>query len=410
MPAPLLFLPGNGSLDGRDRSGVITASASGALRYATGQNGQQAFFIEEGTTNYFTNPVLNSASTGWQAFASVDLAMTSGRVSTQTDMSPFVWEVVCTDAVGAAGSSVINFINVTTGALTGSITPSSVVKANRAISVSLITRMKYTDLSQEDTIVIAALPTTATRITFPTATINAGKTLATVFAMVSVYQPNLQVGDTIWQTKAQIENKAYATSYCDGSLGTGYAWTGTAHASTSTRAASGVTIPTANHLNKDQGELWVRVSYGPADTDTAARYAVYHTSFGVNRLYVQRIVSSKKLSIGFGSSENVLPESGTTSDGAIVSQAISWQGANVTHLKDGGIVSSTSTLALATLDPTLFIGATSATSSNINGTIQDLLIFDRPLTTGERSKLANTPVWSWGILDDGPIPGLLLPV
>ena len=36
---------------------------------------------------------------------------------------------------------------------------------------------------------------------------------------------------------AQCEAKAYPTPYCDGSLGTGHAWTGTAHASTSTRTA-----------------------------------------------------------------------------------------------------------------------------------------------------------------------------
>lgn len=41
---------------------------------------------------------------------------------------------------------------------------------------------------------------------------------------------------------AQLEAGSVATSYADGSLGTGFAWTGTAHASTSTRAA-GTPIP-----------------------------------------------------------------------------------------------------------------------------------------------------------------------
>lgn len=47
------------------------------------------------------------------------------------------------------------------------------------------------------------------------------------------YSPAGQRYDAI-----QLEQKAYVTPYCDGSLGGGDAWTGTAHASTSTRAGT----------------------------------------------------------------------------------------------------------------------------------------------------------------------------
>ena len=38
----------------------------------------------------------------------------------------------------------------------------------------------------------------------------------------------------------QVENKSYATPYADGSLGNGHSWSGTAHASTSSRTQAGL--------------------------------------------------------------------------------------------------------------------------------------------------------------------------
>jgi hypothetical protein len=45
-------------------------------------------------------------------------------------------------------------------------------------------------------------------------------------------------GHTWYVDAIQLEKKSYATSYCDGARGTGYTWTGTAHASSSNRAVS----------------------------------------------------------------------------------------------------------------------------------------------------------------------------
>lgn len=43
-------------------------------------------------------------------------------------------------------------------------------------------------------------------------------------------------GGDFWIDAVQLEQKSYATPYCDGSLGTGHTWSGTPHASSSTRA------------------------------------------------------------------------------------------------------------------------------------------------------------------------------
>ncbi len=67
-----------------------------------------------------------------------------------------------------------------------------------------------------------------------TKTTNGSDTTLTLKAYVGWDNTNAQ---TFYIDAVQIEAKAYPTSYCDGSMGTGYAWTGTVHASTSTRTA-----------------------------------------------------------------------------------------------------------------------------------------------------------------------------
>lgn len=85
---------------------------------------------------------------------------------------------------------------------------------------------------------------------------------------IRLYAPN---GTAYWDA-VQCEAKTYMTPYCDGSLGgyssagvpdgTGHAWTGTAHASTSTRAAALLTYPTAGNISASVWTImaWVRVS------------------------------------------------------------------------------------------------------------------------------------------------------
>jgi hypothetical protein len=60
----------------------------------------------------------------------------------------------------------------------------------------------------------------------------------------------------------QVEKKAYATPYADGSLGAGHSWTGTAHASASTRAAARLSY--ALDLPTVEGTIagWFRASAG----------------------------------------------------------------------------------------------------------------------------------------------------
>jgi len=83
------------------------------------------------------------------------------------------------------------------------------------------------------------------------------------------------IGDQMRVSMCQVENKAYATPYCDGSLGTGFTWTGTPHASTSTRVATYNKIQSAGVVADFDGHegtvfSWSKVANG-AWTDAQHR-------------------------------------------------------------------------------------------------------------------------------------------
>jgi len=72
-------------------------------------------------------------------------------------------------------------------------------------------------------------------------------------------------GRSIYLAALQWEAHAFTTEYCDGSLGDGYSWSGTAHSSTSQRAAGLATVEGAP-LDPVRGALacWVRPGWAAA--------------------------------------------------------------------------------------------------------------------------------------------------
>ncbi len=65
-------------------------------------------------------------------------------------------------------------------------------------------------------------------------------------------------GKTIYVDGVQLEEKAYATTYTDGTMGTGYAWTGTANDSTSTRQAETLTYSATLSASQGTISLWYK--------------------------------------------------------------------------------------------------------------------------------------------------------
>lgn len=110
------------------------------------------------------------------------------------------------------------------------------VRASAAKTLLLRIRWGNTGgLVSESTLTISATTTWQRFITTGVAP------ATTEFAGIKVLNNNTDQGAfSFWVDGVQLEKNPVATSYIDGDQGTGFAWTGTAHASTSTRAADTV--------------------------------------------------------------------------------------------------------------------------------------------------------------------------
>jgi len=92
------------------------------------------------------------------------------------------------------------------------------------------------------------------------------------------YGVSVLSGKTIYVDGVQLEEKAYATTYADGSFGTGYAWTGTTNDSTSTRTAALANYSTTANVSPTSGSIsyWLKSS-------PATNIWTYPDVTGINR-------------------------------------------------------------------------------------------------------------------------------
>ena len=85
------------------------------------------------------------------------------------------------------------------------------------------------------------------------------------------YGVEAQVSQTVYVDALQLElpSYAYATTYADGSLGTGYAWTGTANNSTSTRTIDGLKYSDTSNISGTAGTISLWLDAGKTNAFTS---------------------------------------------------------------------------------------------------------------------------------------------
>jgi len=181
--------------------------------------------LSEATTNLFTNPSFETNTTG---LATYNTGTPTGTRARSTDFAKFGAYSYKIDKTGGATQSdrygVYNSVNVVSGQ---TYTFSVWVKVS-AISGGL--ERVWIQASTNVTTALAYIYGVSDwqRVVITTTATGTGSALFYVAA------DNCDTA-TIYVDGFQCENRATATEYCDGSLGADYAWTGTAHASTSTR-------------------------------------------------------------------------------------------------------------------------------------------------------------------------------
>lgn len=228
---PIAFsLPLMGSLVGKNESGgTFTSVGSGATRWVDGPTPHPD---GDPTTNLLTNPSFEPGLTGW--------APTGTIVNTQSTTYAYAGtsslKSTCNTVSGFGGALNTTIVGSPVG---GGVTytfsawlyaDSSIVGLTAKIQANMIGGLATLGVAQTDYTIVAGWQRLVQTFTID----QVDRTSVQLFLRVNY----TAVGQVAYWDAAQLEYGSVATTYCDGSLGSGYSWLGTAHASRSRRSAS----------------------------------------------------------------------------------------------------------------------------------------------------------------------------
>ncbi len=207
----------------------------------------------------------------------------------------------------------------------------------------------------------------------------------------------------------QVEEKAYSTPYCDGSLGAGHSWTGTAHASTSSRGVASLRYATGMNPTAGTVAFWV------SHENYTGTWQVYFDSYGS----AEGITFYKSAADGgvpairhYGAGSVESSVQGSALSAGAHHLAFTWDdngsGDKLRLYVDGAVVGSMAgtytPMTNAAAFGNLFVGVDRASARfECNDVIDDLIILDRAMTAAEIQALYNsnapalpaTSNWAW---------------
>ena len=334
------------------------ATVSGGLIYRPGKFGTKAAQLHDATTNFISNPSFETGTTGWSA--------TLGATLTQTGTETYIgsYALRITHVASTTSGAQISYSTSTAGTYTASAYLRSYIGSDVGDNCSLLMRFTYTDASTEDTSVNHTITDEWTRVSV-TATTNGAKTLSSI----TVYLRDLLSGAAHYTMvdAVQLENTSYATAYCDGSLGSGHSWSGTAHASASTRTAAQLTYPTAGNIHDEVGTImaWVYV-YRSAGTQTIMRIQ------GSTAGNIYLLITSGNLA-GYWGTAQVTDAAATITANTWTHVAMTYDAGTLTLYRNGVQVATGSSSGFSGMPATINVGGL-AGANVINGLIDDFVI------------------------------------
>lgn len=219
-----LTVTGSTSLTNLTVSGDI--GMSGKLYNTTAGLTAGSARVDEATTNLVTNPSFETNTAGWTMGAQTARDTSQGYVGQSSLKFDSAGSVVTANAY-------ISNASHATAAAGDRFTHSVYLKGN-VVSGTVFVRLYDCASTSLGSLAVAAGSISATewrRFSITSPALTAGQSVCA--------QLTPSMNGVLYMDAIQVEKKAYATSYADGSLGSGYAWSGTAHASTSTRNGGG---------------------------------------------------------------------------------------------------------------------------------------------------------------------------
>ena len=334
------------------------ATVSGGLIYRPGKFGTKAAQFATALTNYVTNPSFETGTTGWST--------TGGATLDQTSIDSYVGSYAMRITHVASTTSGATIAHSTSVAST--YTASAYVRAytdtDVGDNISILMRFTYTDASTSDVSANHTITGEWTRIS-ATATTNGAKTLSSITVMLR----DLLSGPAHYSLvdAVQLEEASFASSYCDGSLGSGHSWSGTAHASRSVRTAAQLTYPTAGNIHDEVGTImaWVYV-YRSAGTQTIMR--IQGSSAG--NIYL--LITSGQLA-GYWGTAQVTDAAATITANTWTHVAMTFSGGTVTLYRNGAQVATGSSSGFSGMPASINVGGQSGANMLV-GLMDDFVI------------------------------------
>lgn len=192
-------------------------------------------------------------------------------------------------------------------------------------------------------------------------------------------------GETIYTDGFVLEAGSTPTTYTDGSLGTGYTWSGTIQESSSTRATADLDYAVTSNVQASGGSasMWVKPHWAGNDGVEHTLFDV-DTSAGTFKLYK---TTANVLTLTDGTNTATTDISGWTKD-AWHHVAVTWDASNFLDIYvDSSAGTGSGAFSAPTLSTSLYVGQSKTNTATLDGVISDLRIFDNDLTSTQISDI-----------------------
>lgn len=411
MPTPSLLITPEGS---RTRSAAFTPSVVGGVREVAGRYGR-AWEIVSGTTNYILNPRRDPSGTAWALSTSTwsvqqDTTVTDDGVPSHKLSSTGTGNLIYSGSC-PVGSAVEGDVLRASGRL----------RCNRA-GVRYTVRLHAQGLGYLDTGGVMITPSTDgwTDFTLTSNPLPDGVEAKGVRLYLYDHDTS-QAGDTVWLVKPQIEKdityKDFATPYTDGYMGQGHAWSGTPHASPSTRQGGYIDLSSyADLINANHGTMlirWRKTIEQAANVTFTNNYVMWAGEHGNTEWLAYNQMGLEHRVIHRSGSGNAItnPNRAAIEVGMHNQMATRWKDEHAdVRINDRPWQPWTRRKPQGEYGAQFYIGSPSS-HLTVNGHVEAILIFDDVLSDTDINRLLNIDgQWTWENVQLYDLPRVRVPI
>lgn len=382
--------------DGPERIGNLSGQTRGhmgqvpieeiGLTFAPGKFGK-AVYVPESTTNLFTNPSLETDTANWFSYSSGTATGTRTRTLSQSYAGSYSYELVKTG--GGADADRWGVRATVAGIVSGTTYTISVwINVIQASGGAKRFRVETANAFGSNFSTFLTGPTDGWVRKTVTLTASSSGT-----GEVRVYSADVTTA-TFYVDALQVEAKSYATAYCDGSLGGGHSWSGSAHASSSSRGAASLRYNSEGIVNRREGTFmcW----FNPSTN------SIWEMLFSVGSATWVR-AHAGVFQLKFGGTET-MGGSATYSADTWTHVAFTWENDTINFYVNGALSRTASPATWGAMSSSLTIGYYGPDNNQrSSGLIDDVVFLNRAATADEVRAVyesnapvfAETSTWQW---------------